>query len=325
MNNIEMADSILEVEHLKKYFTVRTGWLGKKQTVHAVDDVSFFIREGECFGLVGESGCGKSTLSRTLLSLYKPTEGTVRFAGQDISALSRSLAKEQSQQLQMVFQDPYWSINPKLRVGAIIEEPLLTHTAMSKAKREAKVRELLEAVGLPADFAGRFPHQLSGGQRQRIGIARAIALDPKLVILDEPTSALDMSVQAQILNLLKDLQEQKQLTYLLVSHDLSVIKHMCSRVAVMYLGQIVEMGTVEELFAHPLHPYTRLLLQSVPTVDETEFALSFYEGEMPKAVNPPVGCRFAMRCPQKNETCETTPQQLAEVRPGHWVRCQLAE
>lgn len=319
-----MTTPILEVEQLSKFFTVRSGWLGDKQTVHAVDDVSFALQPGECFGLVGESGCGKSTLSRTLLQLYRPTAGTVRFEGQDLFALSKREARENSKHIQMVFQDPFWSINPKMKIGAIIEEPLVTHTGMSKAEREAKVRELLEQVGLPADFAKRFPHQLSGGQRQRVGIARAIALDPRMVILDEPTSALDMSVQAQILNLLKDLQEQKKLTYMLVSHDLSVIKHMCTRMAVMYLGQIVEMGDSAEIFRNPLHPYTQLLLQSLPSIDETEFALSFFEGEMPKAVNPPAGCRFATRCPQRMDTCQTTPQQLLEVKPGHWVRCQVA-
>ncbi|RNB80034.1 ATP-binding cassette domain-containing protein [Brevibacillus fluminis] len=319
-----MTTPILEVEQLSKFFTVRTGWLGDKQTVHAVDDVSFSLQPGECFGLVGESGCGKSTLSRTLLQLYRPTAGTVRFEGQDLFSMGKREARENSKHIQMVFQDPFWSINPKMKIGAIVEEPLVTHTKLSKAEREAKVRELLEQVGLPADFAKRFPHQLSGGQRQRVGIARAIALDPRMVILDEPTSALDMSVQAQILNLLKDLQEQKKLTYLLVSHDLSVIKHMCTRMAVMYLGQIVEMGDAASIFNNPLHPYTQLLLQSLPSIDETEFALSFFEGEMPKAVNPPAGCRFATRCPHKMDTCQTTPQQLLEVKPGHWVRCQVA-
>ncbi|MET3292449.1 UNVERIFIED_CONTAM: oligopeptide/dipeptide ABC transporter ATP-binding protein [Brevibacillus sp. OAP136] len=319
-----MTTPILEVEQLSKFFTVRTGWLGDKQTVHAVDDVSFSLQPGECFGLVGESGCGKSTLSRTLLQLHRPTAGTVRFEGQDLFAMGKREARENSKHIQMVFQDPFWSINPKMKIGAIVEEPLVTHTKLSKAEREAKVRELLEQVGLPADFAKRFPHQLSGGQRQRIGIARAIALDPRMVILDEPTSALDMSVQAQILNLLKDLQEQKNLTYLLVSHDLSVIKHMCTRMAVMYLGQIVEMGDAASIFNNPLHPYTQLLLQSLPSIDETEFALSFFEGEMPKAVNPPAGCRFATRCPHKMDTCQTTPQQLLEVKPGHWVRCAIA-
>ncbi|RNB81299.1 ABC transporter ATP-binding protein [Brevibacillus fluminis] len=318
-----MATPILEVEQLKKFFSVRNGWFGKMQTVHAVDDVSFSLQEGECFGLVGESGCGKSTLSRTLLKLYAPTTGTIRFNGQDLFSLNKRDARKNSKNIQMVFQDPFWSINPKMKIGAIIEEPLLTHMRLSFTEREHKVRELLEQVGLPADFAGRFPHQLSGGQRQRVGIARAIALDPRLVILDEPTSALDMSVQAQILNLLKDLQEKKNLTYLLVSHDLSVIKHMCSRLAVMYLGQIVEMGSTEEIFNDPLHPYTKLLLQSLPVIDETEFALTFYEGEMPKAVNPPPGCRFATRCPYHMDICQTEPQELREVRPGHWLRCQI--
>jgi oligopeptide/dipeptide ABC transporter ATP-binding protein len=318
-------NALLTVENLSKHFTVSSGLFGKRQTIHAVDDVSFYVAPGECFGLVGESGCGKSTLSRTLLRLYKPDGGKVWFDGRDIFSLGKREARDNSKNIQMVFQDPYWSINPKMRIGAIIEEPLLTHTRMSASERRTRVHQLLEQVGLSADYANRFPYQLSGGQRQRIGIARAIALDPKFLILDEPTSALDMSVQAQILNLLKDLQEQKGLTYLLVSHDLSVIKHMCSRLAVMYLGQIVEMGRAEDIFQNPLHPYTRLLLQSLPTIEETEFSLSFFEGEMPKSINPPQGCRFAARCPKAEASCRTTRQALVELKPGHWVRCHLAE
>lgn len=320
-----MGDVLLEVNKLKKYFPIRRGLLGKKVFVHAVDDVSFSLESGECFGLVGESGCGKSTLSRTLLQLYNPTEGSIHFEGSDLFSLSKKEIAEKRKDIQMVFQDPYWSINPKMTVGNVVGEPILTHTSFSKDERSKKVAELLELVGLPADFARRYPHQLSGGQRQRVGIARAIALNPKLLILDEPTSALDMSVQAQILNLLKDLQEQRGLTYLLVSHDLSVIKHMCSRLAVMYLGEIVEMGTAEEIFSHPQHPYTHLLLQSLPSVEETEFSLSFFEGEMPKAINPPAGCRFASRCPHVTEACRTQSQSLIEQKQGHWVRCHLSK
>jgi len=317
--------NLLEIKEVKKYFPVRTGLWGKKHFLHAVDNVSLAIREGECFGLVGESGCGKSTLSRTILRSYSPTEGTISFLGQDLFQMSSDKEKQSKKDIQMVFQDPYWSVNPKMRIGAIIEEPLATHLKMSRQEREAEAKRLLREVGLSEDFYYRYPHQLSGGQRQRVGIARAIALNPKLIILDEPTSALDMSVQAQILNLLKDLQKSKGFTYLFISHDLSVIQYMCSRLAVMYLGEIVEMGDTREIFAAPKHPYTQLLLQSLPTLGQTDFTLTMYEGEMPKAIDPPEGCRFITRCPFAVSTCQVK-QELVTMREceNQVVRCHLA-
>lgn len=317
-------ETLLELNQVKKYFPVRTGLFGKKKNVHAVDDISFSIQEGECFGLVGESGCGKSTLSRTILRSYSPTSGTITFNGKNLNQLSKLEEKNSRRDIQMVFQDPYWSVNPKMKVGSIIEEPLLTHTTLSKDERKEKVKSLLSEVGLPADFYNRFPHHLSGGQRQRVGIARAIALDPKFIILDEPTSALDMSVQAQILNLLKDLQKNKGYTYLFISHDLSVIKHMCSQVAVMYLGEIVEIGTTEQVFLEPKHPYTKLLFQSLPSIDDENFSFKMVEGEIPKAIDPPTGCRFATRCPFVMEACVQQKQDLEMKDSGQAVRCHLA-
>jgi oligopeptide/dipeptide ABC transporter ATP-binding protein len=315
---------LIEISGLKKYFPVRTGLFGKKQFVHAVDDVTLSIEKGECFGLVGESGCGKSTISRTILRSYKPTDGQVLFENKNLFQLNKEEEKQSRRDIQMVFQDPYWSVNPKLTIGAIIEEPMKTHLSLNREEREAEAKRLLHEVGLSEDFYSRYPHQLSGGQRQRVGIARAIALNPKFIILDEPTSALDMSVQAQILNLLKDLQKTKGFTYLFISHDLSVIKHMCSRVAVMYLGEIVEIGDVEQIFSHPAHPYTQLLFKSIPTMDEdSPFSLSMFEGEMPKAVDPPAGCRFASRCPHAREECRQK-QELSAFQNGQFVRCHLA-
>ena len=315
---------LIEISGLKKYFPVRTGLFGKKQFVHAVDDVTLSIEKGECFGLVGESGCGKSTISRTILRSYKPTDGQVRFENKNLFQLNKADEKQSRRDIQMVFQDPYWSVNPKMTIGAIIEEPMKTHLSLSREDREAEAKRLLHEVGLSEDFYSRYPHQLSGGQRQRVGIARAIALNPKFIILDEPTSALDMSVQAQILNLLKDLQKTKGFTYLFISHDLSVIKHMCSRVAVMYLGEIVEIGDVEQIFSHPAHPYTQLLFKSIPTMDEdSPFSLSMFEGEMPKAVDPPAGCRFASRCPHARKECQQK-QELSAIQSGQFVRCHLA-
>ncbi|MHA6260326.1 ABC transporter ATP-binding protein [Sporosarcina sp. CAU 1771] len=311
---------LLEIKQLKKYFPVKTGVFGKKKYVQAVDDVSFTIKDGECFGLIGESGCGKSTLSRTILRSYSPTEGEIHFTGKNLFDLNKTEEMKSRKDIQMVFQDPYWSVNPRMKIGTIIEEPLETHTSMSKLEKEKKAKELLVEVGLNEDFYSRYPHQLSGGQRQRVGIARAIALDPKFIILDEPTSALDMSVQAQILNLLKDLQKSKGLTYLFISHDLSVIKHMCTRVAVMYLGEIVEMGDVDTIFNHPEHPYTQLLFNSLPTIGQSDFTLTLFEGEMPKAIDPPKGCRFASRCPYVVEACGNK-QELLQSEGEHLVRC----
>jgi oligopeptide/dipeptide ABC transporter ATP-binding protein len=315
---------LLEIKHLKKYFPVRTGLLGREKFVHAVDNVSLSIKDGECFGLVGESGCGKSTLSRTILRSLSPTEGTVTFLNKDLFKLNKIEQKESRKDIQMVFQDPYWSMNPKMKIGAIIEEPMITHLKLSRQERETEAKRLLFEVGLSPDFYNRYPHQLSGGQRQRIGIARAIALDPKLIILDEPTSALDMSVQAQILNLLKDLQKSKGFTYLFISHDLSVIKHMCTRVAVMYLGEIVEMGNADQIFKRPAHPYTRLLFKSLPTLDQTDFTLSMFEGEIPRAIDPPIGCRFASRCPYAINECNYKQELKGNNGdPCHVVRCHI--
>ncbi|WP_174727044.1 ABC transporter ATP-binding protein [Mesobacillus harenae] len=315
---------LIEVKNLKKYFPVRKGLFGKKHFVHAVDDITFSIKQGECFGLVGESGCGKSTLSRTILRSYNPTEGTITFSNKDLFSLNKQDEKQSRKDIQMVFQDPYWSVNPKMTIGSIIEEPIVTHLKLTKKEREAEAKRLLHEVGLSPDFYSRYPHQLSGGQRQRVGIARAIALNPKLIILDEPTSALDMSVQAQILNLLKDLQRSKGFTYLFISHDLSVIKHMCSRLAVMYLGEIVEMGEASKIFKKPEHPYTKLLFNSLPTLEQTDFTLSMFEGEMPKAIDPPKGCRFASRCKYAVDAC-SKKQELFFINEesSHQVRCHL--
>lgn len=317
--------NLVEVQGLKKYFPVRKGLFANKQFVHAVDDISLTIKEGESFGLVGESGCGKSTLARTILRSYKPTEGTIKFNNKDIFQMSRKETQESRKDIQMVFQDPFWSINPKMTIGSIIEEPLKTHLNLSSIERESIVKRLLSEVGLAEDFYKRYPHQLSGGQRQRVGIARAIALKPKFIILDEPTSALDMSVQAQILNLLKELQREYNFTYLFISHDLSVVKYMCSKIAVMYLGQIVEIGDTESIFNEPQHPYTQLLFKSMPTLDQSDFTLTYYEGEMPKAIDPPVGCRFASRCPFAQDACLANAQLLREATSeNHLVRCQFA-
>jgi oligopeptide/dipeptide ABC transporter ATP-binding protein len=320
-----MSD-LLEIKDLKKYFPIRSGLFGRKHLLHAVDDVSFTIKEGECFGLVGESGCGKSTLSRTILKTYSPTDGTISFCNKDLFQMDKTDEKKSKKEIQMVFQDPYWSVNPKMKIGAIIEEPLITHLKLTKQERESEAKRLLLDVGLSEEFYYRYPHQLSGGQRQRVGIARAIALHPKLIILDEPTSALDMSVQAQILNLLKELQQSKGFSYLFISHDLSVIKHMCSKLAVMYLGEIVEMGEAKEIFHSPKHPYTQLLFKSLPTLDQEDFTLAMFEGEMPKAVDPPDGCRFASRCPHATVACENKQVLLhMSNNQTHLVRCHLAE
>lgn len=320
-----MSD-LLEIKGLKKYFQVRSGLFGRKHYLHAVDDVSLTIKAGNCFGLVGESGCGKSTLSRTILKTYSPTAGTISFCSKDLFQMDKTDEKKSKKEIQMVFQDPYWSVNPKMKVGAIIEEPLVTHLKMTRQDRESEAKRLLQEVGLSEDFYYRYPHQLSGGQRQRVGIARAIALNPKLIILDEPTSALDMSVQAQILNLLKELQQAKGFTYLFISHDLSVIKYMCSKLAVMYMGEIVEMGEADTIFHSPKHPYTQLLFKSLPTLDQEDFTLAMFEGEMPKVIDPPEGCRFASRCPYATGSCMNKQELLQMNKEStHLVRCHLVD
>ncbi len=300
-----MSDIILEAKNIKKYFPIKKGFFMREVgQVKAVEDVDFVVRRGETLGLVGESGCGKSTLGRTLIRLYEPTAGEIKFDGKDFLKLGGSELRQKRRDLQMIFQDPYSSLDPRMTVGQIIEQPFLIHGLLAKKERELRVKQLLEMVGLKSSHINRYPHEFSGGQRQRIAIARAISLDPKLIICDEPVSALDVSIQAQILNLLKDLQKRLNLTYIFISHDLSVIEHVCDRIAVMYLGRIVELTTREELFANPQHPYTQALLSSIPQIGTGKKKMAkVLTGEIPSPINPPSGCTFHPRCPHSFEPC----------------------
>ena len=290
----------------------------------AVDGVSFDVFEGETLGLVGESGCGKSTCGRALLRLYEVTDGSITIDGVDIAALSNNALREKRPTMQMVFQDPQASLNPRMTVQAIIQEPLDEHTTLSTKEKQQKVYELMDAVGLNRRFAGRYPHAFSGGQRQRIGIARALALNPKFIVCDEPIAALDVSIQAQVVNLLEDLQEQFGLTYLFISHDLSMVRHIATRVAVMYLGKIVELAPREALYAAPLHPYTEALLSAVPEPDpslEAKVERIILQGDVPSPANPPKGCNFCTRCPKVMDICREVEPATREVRPGHFAAC----
>jgi len=318
-------DNLLEVRSLTKHFPVGAGMFGSgREIVKAVDDVSFTIRRGETFGLVGESGCGKSTTGRAILRLIEPTSGEVRFDGQDLLSLSSAKLRRLRSEMQIIFQDPYSSLNPRMKVGQIIEEPLAIHRIGDRGKRRERVSELLRMVGLEPEHATRYPHEFSGGQRQRIGIARALALDPKFIVCDEPVSALDVSVQAQVVNLLQDLQEQLGLTYLFISHGLSVVEHISTRVGIMYLGKLVEVASSGEIFHNPLHPYTRALLSAIPVPDpEMSHQRLPLKGDIPTAIEPSSGCRFRTRCPIAEARCADEEPQLVEVSPGHFVSCMV--
>jgi oligopeptide/dipeptide ABC transporter ATP-binding protein len=319
------ARPILEVEGLKKHFPVRKGLLRRTVGyVYAVDDVSFNIGEGETLGLVGESGCGKTTIGRTILRLIEPTSGTLRLAGRDISKLGRSELRPFRQQMQIIFQDPFSSLNPRMRAGEIVAEPLKIHTGLGKAARRERVAQLFDRVGLRSAQMDNFPHQFSGGQRQRIGVARALALNPRLIIGDEPVSALDVSIQAQVINLLMDLQRDLRLSYLFISHNLAVVEHISHRIAVMYLGRIVEYTDKATLFTKPLHPYTEALLAAVPVPDPAiKRAKKVVQGDVPSPLKPPPGCHFHTRCPYVMDRCRKEVPVLREVEPGHTVACHL--
>ena len=320
---------LVEVRNLKMHFPIYAGLLRRRVgEVKAVDGVSFDVFEGETLGLVGESGCGKSTCGRALLRLYEVTDGSITIDGVDIAALSNNALREKRPTMQMVFQDPQASLNPRMTVQAIIQEPLDEHTTLSEGEKQQKVYELMDAVGLNRRFAGRYPHAFSGGQRQRIGIARALALNPKFIVCDEPIAALDVSIQAQVVNLLEDLQEQFGLTYLFISHDLSMVRHIATRVAVMYLGKIVELAPREALYAAPLHPYTEALLSAVPEPDpslEAKVERIILQGDVPSPANPPKGCNFCTRCPKVMDICREVEPATREVRPGHFAACHLHE
>lgn len=318
-----MANKLLEVKDLKKHFEV-----GKGQVLKAVNGVSFDIYAGETLGLVGESGCGKSTTGRTIIRLYNATSGEVYYQGDDVHKISGKKIKEFNRKIQMIFQDPYASLNPRMKVEDIIAEGMDIHNLYKGKERQKRVFELLETVGLNQEHAQRFPHEFSGGQRQRIGIARALAVDPDFIIADEPISALDVSIQAQVVNLLQQLQRERNLTYLFIAHDLSMVKHISDRIGVMYLGGMVELATSDDMYEHPLHPYTRALLSSIPVPDpqvEEERKRITLEGDVPSPINPPSGCSFRTRCPEAMDICAEKAPIWQEARPKHYAACHLYE
>jgi len=326
----QSEDTILEVKNLKMYFPVGSGFLSRKPVgyVKAVDDVNFTVKRGETLGLVGESGCGKTTTGRCILQLYKPTAGQVIFDGQDLTSMNTKTMRGMRREMQVIFQDPYSSLNPRMTAGNIIGEPLIVHGLVAnKTEYRDKVADLLTNVGLNPYMADRFPHEFSGGQRQRIGVARALSVSPKFIVADEPVSALDVSIQAQIINLLEDLQEQFNLTYLFIAHDLSVVRHISDRVGVMYLGHLVEMAERNEIYRNPIHPYTKALLSAVPIPDpmlDAQRERVLLTGEVPSPLNPPSGCVFHPRCPVANDTCSQILPELREVETNHYSACILS-
>ena len=322
-------DVLLEVKGLKMYFPITRGIIVQRHVgdIKAVDGIDFTVRRGETLGLVGESGCGKSTTGRAILQLYRPTDGQVLFKEEDLTTLKGEVLRRKRREMQMIFQDPYASLNPRMTVGSIISEPLEVHNIFATRKeRQERVQELLRVVGLNPYFVNRYPHEFSGGQRQRIGVARALAVNPEFIVCDEPISALDVSIQAQIINLLQDLQAEFGLTYLFIAHDLSVVRHISDRITVMYLGKLGELADQEELYANPLHPYTQALLSAVPIPDpviEEKRQRTILEGDVPSPANPPEGCNFSTRCPKVMEICRQEDPEFKDLGDGHWVACHL--
>ena len=327
-NADDMRDVIVSVEHLKTYFNAGKTW-GKKQVVKAVDDVSFQIHKGETYGLVGESGCGKSTLGRTIVKINEPTDGKILVNGEDITHLSGQKLKKFRKNIQLIFQDPYASLNPRMTVGEIIREPMVIHHIyQTRKEQDDRVAELLKIVGLKPDHVRRYPHEFSGGQRQRISIARTLALNPEFIVCDEPISALDVSIQAQVVNLLKRLQQQMGLSYLFITHDLSMVRQISNRIAVMYLGSLVEIADSEDIYIKNRHPYTKALLSAIPIADPTierERKRILLQGDVPSPVNLPQGCNFCNRCPYATQLCKERKPQLREIEPGHFTACHRAE